>query len=542
MPARALVSLLLVAAACGTTVEPPAWRLPPRAQSYASVFSPVGEPAARYNDRAPRPPASRLLTRLVDTVAHVAERSGKAAPVPDGRLFAVAGELAGILREGPPPYDAVSFALSFHGIIEPSPHLLVIRSESNDEDGVAAELEARLPEVMASASFARLGVGIAPNGTGSNTVVVALQESAIETEPIPRELPVGGTVRLKGRILHPYTEPKIFVTGPSGVVAGEPVARDEAGGFSAEIRCEDAGRLKVEIVGEDRTQNPTVLANFAVFCGETAPRSLSIKEQGSPASDAGAVERELFERVNEDRRQSNLAPLIWDERAAAIARKHSEEMRDKEFVAHVSPTTGTASDRARAGGLATPLLLENLARSYSAVEAESGLMDSPGHRANLLSPLATHIGIGVALGHNVGSQRELYVTQLFFRVTPIVEQGAARDEVLQALVKARRDARLSPLVEDQALRAVADKYAGALAKGKSREEAAAEAEVALDRLSDRFRRVMTIVEISGDPDDSIRADVLDAGARAFGLGLAQGRHPDLGDGAYYVVILLARNR
>ena len=53
---------------------------------------------------------------------------------------------------------------------------------------------------------------------------------------------------------------------------------------------------------------------------------------------------------------------------------------------------------------------------------------------------------------------------------------------------------------------------------------------------------MTIVEISGDPDDSIRADVLDAGARAFGLGLAQGQHPDLGEGAYYVVILLARNR
>ena len=215
-----------------------------------------------------------------------------------------------------------------------------------------------------------------------------------------------------------------------------------------------------------------MLANFAVYCGETAPRSLSLRTHGSAASDAGAVERELFELVNRGPAPVGLAPLVWDDRAAAIARKHSEEMRDKEFVAHVSPTTGTAADRARAGGLATPLLLENLARSYSPAEAEDGLMDSPGHRANLLSPQATHLGIGVALGHNVGWQRELYVTQLFFRVTPIVEQAAARDEVLQALVKARRDARLSPLVEDQALRAVADHYAAALAKGKTREEAA----------------------------------------------------------------------
>src|SRR5262249_13157073 len=149
-----------------------------------------------------------------------------------------------------------------------------------------------------------------------------------------------------------------------------------------------------------------------------APRAHALATPAPAPTDAGAVEREIFELANRDRGRGGLPPLAWDDRAAAIARLHSEEMRDKEYVAHVSPTTGTAGDRAKAGGLATPLLLENLARAYSPSEAEDGLMNSPGHRANLMSPSATHLGVGVALGRPVGGQRELYVTQLFFRVTP----------------------------------------------------------------------------------------------------------------------------
>ena len=507
------------------------------------MFAPVGEPAARYNDGAPRPPSSRLLDRVVATVAHVAEASGKAAPAPDGRLFAVADEMAGFLGDGPPPYDAVEFALSHHGIIEPSPHLLVVRMQDGDDDGVAAELESKLPAVVAQASFSRVGVGIAPAGEGASTVVVALQESALETDPIPRELPRGGAVRLRGRVLHPYGEPKVYVTGQVGLVTNAPVVRDAEGGFRAELRCGDEiGRLKVEIVAEDRTQNPSVLANFAVFCGEPAPRVLALAAHTAAPTDALAVERQIFELANRDRAASGLAPLVWDDRAAGIARKHSLEMRDKEYVAHVSPTSGTAGDRARAGGLATPLLLENLARAYSPTEAEDGLMGSPGHRANLLNPQATHLGVGVALGRTVGGQRELYLTQLFFRKTPVVDPETARGEALAALAKARRDAHLRALGEDAALRAVADRYAAALATGQSREAAGKEADAELDSLADRFTQVLTIVAVTGDPSDSVRSNVLDASARSFGLGLAQGPHPDLGEGAFYVVILLARMR
>ncbi len=531
--------LLLVAAFCGCAgqIREPEWRSPEAAP--ASELVPLGPPAARYNDGGPPVPASAL--RVVQTVARIAEQSGRAAPAPDGRLCAVAAELATLVGDGPPAYDAEEFALAYHGIIEPSPHLLVIRVGDGDDDGVAQELGARLPPILAAGSFVRLGVGAAPHGPGRSTVVVALQESALETEPIPRELPRGGAVRLRGRVLQPFAEPKVYVTDQAGAVASAPVARDGPAGFRAEVRCGDAdGRLKIEIVAEDRSQNPSVLANFPVFCGVAAPRAHALAAPAPAPTDPLAVGREIFDLVNRDRRRAGMTPLSWDDRAATVARRHSEEMRDKEFVAHVSPTTGTADDRARAGGLATPLLLENLARAYSPAEAEDGLMNSPGHRANLLNPQVTHLGVGVALGRAVGGQRELYVTQLFFRVTPPGDADAARRAAVDALARAR--ARLPRVAEDHELDEVAQRYAGGLAAGQERDRLVAATDAQLDGLADRFSQIRTLIAVTGDPADSIRDDALDPKARFFGLGLAQGHHAELGDGAYFVVILLATAR
>ena len=81
-----------------------------------------------------------------------------------------------------------------------------------------------------------------------------------------------------------------------------------------------------------------------------------------------------------------------------VARAHSRDMRDTGVVAHVSPTTGSAGDRVRAGNIKSSLVLENVARAYGVGEAEEGLMNSPGHRANILSRDATHMGLGVVLG------------------------------------------------------------------------------------------------------------------------------------------------
>src|SRR5262249_33812877 len=157
-------------------------------------------------------------------------------------------------------------------------------------------------------------------------------------------------------------------------------------------------------------------------------------------------------------------------------------------------------------------------------EAEDGLMNSPGHRANLLSSQATHLGVGVALGRPVGGQRELYVTQLFFRVTPRADAREARKVALDALARAR--ARMPHIAEDEALDQVAQRLAGGLAAGQARDRLEADSDADLDGLANRFSQVRTVVAVTGDPADSVRSDARDPSARYFGLGLAQGHHAE----------------
>ena len=87
-------------------------------------------------------------------------------------------------------------------------------------------------------------------------------------------------------------------------------------------------------------------------------------------------------------------------------------------VPRIVPLTGDASDRAARAGIRTGLLLENIARAYGVAEAEAGLMNSPGHRANLMNAGVTHVGIGIEPGAEVGGRRELLVTQMFRRIPP----------------------------------------------------------------------------------------------------------------------------
>ena len=68
------------------------------------------------------------------------------------------------------------------------------------------------------------------------------------------------------------------------------------------------------------------------------------------------------------------------------------------YFAHVDQNGGTPFDRMRAGGAAFRAAGENLALAPTVQIAHDGLMNSPGHRANILNPRYRRIGIGVADG------------------------------------------------------------------------------------------------------------------------------------------------
>jgi uncharacterized protein YkwD len=108
---------------------------------------------------------------------------------------------------------------------------------------------------------------------------------------------------------------------------------------------------------------------------------------------------------------------------ASVARAHSAEMRDKKYFAHQSPTPALREplDRYIAGmGQRPRLVAENVYRVWGGRsfltekdvrDAHQALMDSPGHRSNILLEGATKIGIGFTA--NAGG--DLWITQLYAR-------------------------------------------------------------------------------------------------------------------------------
>lgn len=118
-------------------------------------------------------------------------------------------------------------------------------------------------------------------------------------------------------------------------------------------------------------------------------------------------ESEVVRLVNEIRGQYGLKPLTENWELSRIARFKSQDMKDKGYFSHTSPTYGTPFQMIKDFGLTYRAAGENIAMGYRTPEAVvNGWMNSSGHRANILNANYTQIGVGyVADGH--------YWTQMF---------------------------------------------------------------------------------------------------------------------------------
>lgn len=121
------------------------------------------------------------------------------------------------------------------------------------------------------------------------------------------------------------------------------------------------------------------------------------------------LEAAMLALVNEERLKNNLRPLKPDPEASAVARAHSRDMFARSYFAHVTPDGNSPFDRMQQAGLRYIIAGENLALARNVPMAHEGLMNSPGHRANLLRPVFGRIGIGILDGGRYG----LMVTQVF---------------------------------------------------------------------------------------------------------------------------------
>lgn len=122
-------------------------------------------------------------------------------------------------------------------------------------------------------------------------------------------------------------------------------------------------------------------------------------------------EQEVIHLVNEERKKHHLNPLKVDLKLSQLSRQKSEDMRDKNYFDHTSPTYGKPCDHMKKEGVEYRYCGENIAAGYKTPEeVMEAWMNSKGHRENILSPDYTHIGVGYAEG---GGEYGTYWTQQF---------------------------------------------------------------------------------------------------------------------------------
>lgn len=143
------------------------------------------------------------------------------------------------------------------------------------------------------------------------------------------------------------------------------------------------------------------------------------------------LEARFLELVNEARRAEGLPPVQARLGLRAAARFHSLDMAYNVFFGHEGPDGRDGPERIAA--LDRTALVDFSAENVATVSKSTGrmdpdfalkrlhrnLMDSPGHRANILHPKATHVAFGV-----VRTKGGVWVTQVFLRLSGTLPEAA----------------------------------------------------------------------------------------------------------------------
>ena len=124
-----------------------------------------------------------------------------------------------------------------------------------------------------------------------------------------------------------------------------------------------------------------------------------------------SIETEVVRLVNVERSKAGLPALQIDQEVSKVARLKSEDMANKNYFNHTSPTYGSPFEMLKKFNITYKTAGENIAKGQKTAESVvNAWMNSEGHRKNILSSSFTHIGVGYA---TKGSTP--YWTQMFIK-------------------------------------------------------------------------------------------------------------------------------
>jgi uncharacterized protein YkwD len=258
------------------------------------------------------------------------------------------------------------------------------------------------------------------------------------------------------------------------------------------------------------------------------PLSTPQEELPSGKKDLEYLEQRLFELTNIERQRRGLRRVSLSRDLSQLAREHSRDMATNGRISHSSSDGRSYMDRLLDARFYFIAIGENVAFSnkFEPERIHEGLMESSGHRENILDPAFDQVGIGAVLNQDKG----YYVTQDFRRAPVLRDTRQVEREIKRDINDLRRRSRLPSLYSSSD----ADKYALQCSKNMVEEKPP-------PPMPEQFRAVQYhfITSPALERIQSIYADkVIEVRFNAVGLGITFARNEQYPGGCYFIALLL----
>jgi len=152
----------------------------------------------------------------------------------------------------------------------------------------------------------------------------------------------------------------------------------------------------------------------------TLPHTVQVSEETLHPPNLAALQALMLDAINRNRAEQGLPPVKWDKTASLAGQLHVEDMLKNDYFSHWNlDGYGPEHRYVLLGG--NDAVAENIYTFFYrfdtgkaapiedweqvVLQAQANLMNSPGHRANILDPIHTHVGIGIAYDSQKGEMR-----------------------------------------------------------------------------------------------------------------------------------------
>jgi uncharacterized protein YkwD len=467
---------------------------------------------------APSAPEEQLLELMQqDRAAH-----GKPPLTWDGMTSAVAREQSEDMARYnytdyvSPRLGTLEYRLHRAGVSAANAQFAVYRMPS-----VTALMEnLRNTQLHLKGPMTDIGIGVAVHGPRELCATLILYEKQSQLDPFPTLPILGAEYRISGRLRGDLQKPCLVVTTPDGQVTEQPLKLSGARRFESTV-CFDkgAGEYSVEITASGDL-GPTVVDLMHCYAGVEYPPPTIPPKKAAMSADVREGEQLMFDLINRARAEAHLPALVYDERLSETAREHSEDMFENKYFAHDSPTEGSLAERMAKAGIKAKKFCENIADNQDLFAAHQELMDSPGHRKDILDPDLTRAGVGIIRAEN----GQLLVTEDFMEEYQTYDTSMLAAQLIQGLNEARGNNGIASLVESSALSEIALENSRAMMASGKLGQGQVSALIRQKRL--RLKYIDARMFESADPTPPAQvAEALKRQYQEIGVGIVQDSSP-----------------